>query len=125
MSPVPVLELQDVFVTQGFPQYTFVQPVEYTRLLVALRTAGRSIVVEGPSGIGKTTAVDRAIADAGISSKVLSLSARKPEDVNLISTLPSQLPYGIVVIDDFHRLSDSIKKDIADLMKVLADEGEA
>ncbi len=53
----PILELQQVFVLSGVPVYTFVQPVEYIQLLVALRTAGRGIVIEGPSGIGKTTAV--------------------------------------------------------------------
>ena len=123
MSHQQVLELQEVFVTQGFPQHTFVQPVEYTRLLVALRTAGRSVVVEGPSGIGKTTAVNQAIADAGISDRVLLLSARKSEDTKLIRDLPGFLPFGVVVVDDFHRLEDSVKKEIADLMKTLADEG--
>lgn len=123
MSDQQILELQEVFVTQGFPQHTFVQPVEYTRLLVALRTAGRSVVVEGPSGIGKTTAVNQAIAETGISDRVLLLSARKPEDTKLIHDLPTLLPFGVVVIDDFHRLDKSVKKDIADLMKTLADEG--
>ena len=121
----PILELQDVFVLSGFPRHTFVPPVEYTRLLVALRTAGRSIVVEGPSGIGKTTAVVNAITEAGISERVLSLSARKSDDVNLIHELPRQLPFGTVLIDDFHRLDDPSKEEIADLMKTLADEGAA
>ena len=67
MNPLPIYELQDVFKLSGIPHYTFVPPVEYTRLLVALRTPGRSIVVEGPSGIGKTTAVVNAISEAGIS----------------------------------------------------------
>lgn len=125
MSVHPILELQDVFVLSGVPQLTFVQPVEYTRLLVALRTPGRSIVVEGPSGIGKTTAVVNAISEAGISERVLSLSARKKDDVNLIHELPSQLPFGTVLIDDFHRLDDPSKQEIADLMKTLADEGAA
>jgi len=123
MSEHPVLELQDVFVLSGVPRQTFVQPVEYTRLLVALRTPGRSIVVEGPSGIGKTTAVVNAISEAGMSERVLSLSARKTDDVNLIHALPGQLPFGTVLIDDFHRLNDPSKKNIADLMKTLADEG--
>lgn len=123
MNDMTILELQDVFVLSGVPRYTFVQPVEYVRLLVALRTAGRSIVVEGPSGIGKTTAVVKAIEEAGITARVVSLSARKKEDVAFIQDLPNQLPLGTVIIDDFHRLDDDVKKAIADLMKTLADEG--
>lgn len=118
----PPPQVQEVFVQSGLPTYTFVQPIEYDRLLVALRTAGRSIVVEGPSGIGKTTAITNAIQSAGLSDKVLALSARKKEDVNLIRDLPNMLPFGIVLIDDFHRLDDAVKSEIADLMKTLADE---
>ncbi|WP_374691420.1 TIR domain-containing protein [Accumulibacter sp.] len=125
MNGLPILELQYVFVLSGFPRHTFVQPVEYTRLLVALRTPGRSIVVEGPSGIGKTTAVENAISEAGISDRVLSLSARKSDDLQIIHELPAQLPFGTVLIDDFHRLDDPSKHAIADLMKTLADEGAA
>lgn len=123
MTNSSTVELQQVFVLSGIPTYTFVQPVEYTQLLVALRTPGRGIVVEGPSGIGKTTAVMQAISEAGLDKKVLSLSARKKEDVALIAELPNQLPLGTVIVDDFHRLDGGIKHQIADLMKVLADEG--
>ena len=120
-----MVKLQDVFVLSGVPTHTFVKPVEYPQLLVALQTHGRGIVVEGPSGIGKTTAVSRAIVEAGLNEHVLSLSARKRADVELIADLPGQLPFGTVIIDDFHRLSDSAKAQIADLMKTLADEGTA
>ncbi|MBS1187590.1 MAG: ATPase [Burkholderiaceae bacterium] len=116
-------ELQDVFVLSGIPTITFVQPIEYTRLLVALKTNGRGIVVEGPSGIGKTTAVINSIKDAGLSERVLVLSARKQDEVELIKELPKQIPFGIVVIDDFHRLEVDVKMQIADVMKALADEG--
>lgn len=125
MDATPAIELQDVFVTSGIPRHTFVPPVEYTRLLVALRTRGRSIVIEGPSGIGKTTAVLNAISEAGLSDRILSLSARKNDDIMIIKELPSQLPFGTVLIDDFHRLDDPVKHAIADLMKTLADEGAA
>lgn len=125
MSSSPIFELQNVFVLSGVPEHTFVQPVEYTRLLVALRTDGRSIVIEGPSGIGKTTSVIKAISEAGLAERVLSLSARKNDDIAVIRDLPRQLPVGTVVIDDFHRLDNDSKKELADLMKTLADEGAA
>ena len=118
------LQLQEVFVLQGVPEHTFVEPTEYTQLLVALRTAGRNIVVEGPSGIGKTTAVMKALVDAGINNQVLQLSARNPNDLELIEALPQSLPIGIVLIDDFHRLNDNLKRIIADLMKLLADRSD-
>lgn len=123
MDNIPVLGVQDVFVQTGVPEHTFVQPVEYTRLLVALRTPGRSIVIEGPSGIGKTTSASKAIAEAGLAGRVLSLSARRGTDLDLIQDLPNQLPLGTVVIDDFHRLSEDSKRELADLMKTLADDG--
>ncbi len=125
MSDRSILELQDVFVLSGIPKHTFVQAMEYPRLLVALRTRGRSIIVEGPSGIGKTTAVINAIAEAGLSDKVIQLSARKPADIVFIKELPDQVPFGTVLVDDFHRLDTDTKRTIADLMKTLADEGAA
>lgn len=125
MADRPILELQDVFVLSGVPKHTFVQAVEYPRLLVALRTPGRSIIVEGPSGIGKTTAVFNAITEAGLTDRIISLSARKPADIAFIKELPGQVPFGTVLVDDFHRLDTNTKRAIADLMKTLADEGAA
>ena len=115
-------ELQEVFTVSGLPQYTFVPPVEYTRLLVALKTPGRGIVIEGPSGIGKTTAVVKALEQAGITGNVIKLSARKAEDVAFVKELPVMQPFGVVIIDDFHKLPAATKGAIADLMKILADE---
>lgn len=118
-------ELHEVFTISGIPKYTFVKPKEYPRLLMALKTPGRGIVVEGPSGIGKTTAITKAIEEVAPLAHVLKLSARKRDDVDLIKQLPDMQPLGTVVIDDFHKLPDTEKRQIADLMKVLADEGRA
>lgn len=115
------LELEKVFKRSGTPTYTFVKPDEYTRLLVALRTAGRCVVIEGPSGIGKTTAVLQAISELGLKDKALILSARKKEDIDIICDLTSMGEIGLVVIDDFHRLDDSNKEKLSDFMKYLAD----
>lgn len=49
--------LHEVFKDSGVPTYTFVKPMEYRKLLVSLRTQGKGLVVEGPSGIGKTSSI--------------------------------------------------------------------
>ncbi|POZ51940.1 TIR domain-containing protein [Methylovulum psychrotolerans] len=116
------VKLEEVFKVGGVPTHTFVEPVEYNQLIVALRTPGRGIVVEGPSGIGKTTALMRAIDKLCIKEDVINLSGRRTQDIDLIKELPNMGDVGIVLIDDFHRLDNKIKQDIADHLKLLADE---
>ena len=114
--------LEHVFKTSGIPTHTFVEPLEYRALLVALRTPGRGVVIEGPSGIGKTTSVTRALDELESADSVLKLSARRGSDRELIESLPDLGETGVVVIDDFHRLPDDVKVQVADHMKLLADE---
>lgn len=114
------VRLEEVFKLNGIPSYTYVEPVEYSRLLVALRTAGRGVVVEGPSGVGKTTAVVKALEK--LEQDHIALSARRAADRGLIEEIPRLTGSGVVIIDDFHRLSDDTKSEIADYLKVLADE---
>jgi Holliday junction resolvasome RuvABC ATP-dependent DNA helicase subunit len=118
-----MLQLEDVFKTSGIPTYTFVPPVEFTRLKVYLRDNTRGLIVEGPSGIGKTTSIIKALEAINISGDVLSLSARKPDDVELITQIPSLSDFGTIIIDDFHKLDDTIKANLADFMKTVADLG--
>lgn len=116
--------LEDVFKLSGVPEITFVEPVEFSRLLVALRTKGRGVVIEGPSGIGKTSAVTKALGRLGPDGEeqALRLSARRRDDRDIIAELPHMEGAGVVVIDDFHRLDVDIRLSIADHLKVLADE---
>ena len=122
---MPTRRVEDVFKISGVPTYTFVRPSEFDRLKVALRTSGRGVVVEGPSGIGKSTAVTKVLDDLGIGRDVVKLSARDPADIEYIDLLPELSPFGTVIIDDFHRLNDSTKAQIADLLKVTADVEDA
>lgn len=115
------LRVEEVFKTSGIPTHTFVRPAAFSRLKVALRSPGRGVVVEGPSGIGKSTAIDRALNDLGLDSDVIRLTAREPMDVEFIETLSDLGDFGTVVIDDFHRLEEAVKSRIADLLKVTAD----
>jgi hypothetical protein len=118
--PSPLLE--EVFKTSGVPSFTFVEPKEYADLLLSFRTPGRGAVIEGPSGIGKTTAVETALARLGMTGAVTKLSARRPKDVEYIEALPTLGSAGTVIVDDFHKLKDATRAALADYMKTLADE---
>jgi hypothetical protein len=113
--------LEEVFGLSGIPTHTFVEPMRYTEIKVSIRTPGRCMVVEGPSGIGKTTTITKAISELGINEHLLNLSARRKDDLEFIAALPDMPRIGTVIIDDFHRLDDSIKVRLSDFMKVLAD----
>lgn len=114
--------IDEVFKKSGVPTHTFVHPSEYGRVVVALNTPGRCMIVEGPSGIGKTSCVKKALDDANLSDSCLFLSARKPGDTDLIRELPSMRAIGVVVVDDFHRLPTVAKQQLTDFVKTLADE---
>lgn len=113
--------IEDVFTTSGVPTVTYVQPKEFLQLKVAIRTRARCVVVEGPSGIGKTTAIHKVMDSLNLQNAHL-LSARKKGDVELIKQVSSGDFQGIIIIDDFHRLDQSIKEDISNVMKALADD---
>ena len=115
--------VEEVFRLSGLPTYTFVEPVRYEEIKVSVRTPGRCSVIEGPSGIGKTTTVTKAIEAIDLQDRVMSLSARRAADVELIAELPAMQDIGTVIVDDFHRLSDEIKGRLSDYMKVLANSG--
>ncbi|MFG3036017.1 TIR domain-containing protein [Streptomyces sp. NPDC048330] len=119
--PVSVSRVEEVFKISGVPTHTFVKPSEFSRLKVALRSPGRGVIVEGPSGIGKSTAVNKALRENGMDGDIAFLSARSPGDVEYIELLHELGHFGTVVIDDFHRLQDSVKAQISDLLKVMAD----
>ena len=76
----------------------------------AIATPGRGVVIEGPSGVGKTTAVRQALAEAGQSGHQYSqvgehiLTAKSPDDVKSLSHI-EKWHTGAVVIDDFHCLN--------------------
>ncbi|MFT3786034.1 MAG: TIR domain-containing protein [Tepidisphaeraceae bacterium] len=114
--------LEEVFKIGGVPTYTFVEPEEFPRLKVSLRTPGRPVIIEGPSGIGKTSAVRTALKELGMSSSVTPLTPRKVADIDYIRELPSLGDVGTVIIDDFHKLPNELRATIADYAKHLADE---
>ena len=65
---MPPPRLEEVFKLSGIPTYTLFVLSSSEKLLIALRTPGRGVVIEGPSGIGKTTAVTKSFGGAKFGS---------------------------------------------------------
>jgi len=116
-----ILKLQQVYKINGFPEHTFVYPKEYNQLFVALDTPGRNIIIEGPSGIGKTSSIKKALQEANFAETPEILSARKSGDAERINEV-SEGKFTLTIIDDFHRLSTEIKEKLANLLKTMADD---
>jgi TIR domain len=119
----PAHELHDVFKRSGIPTVTFVEPEDFDRLILSLRQPGRGIVIEGPSGIGKTSALRQALknleGDTTL-ARVPILNARQPDDVERLRAL-SSWHRGTVAIDDFHRLEPALRDRIGNYVKYLGD----
>lgn len=117
--------VEDVFKDTGIPTFTFVESKEYMRTKVALRTQGKGVIIEGPSGIGKTSCVKKIIENLG-DIKPRFLSPLKPSEMQIINKIiecPDNA--GTVIIDDFHRLDEYTKHQFANILKTGADESRS
>jgi hypothetical protein len=113
--------LVEVFKVSGVPSITFVEPPDFYQLKLALEQPGRGVVIEGPSGVGKTTALQTAVRQVfGDSAEFQVLSARSATHVARLADLRSWHRGGVAV-DDFHRLPADLRADLADYIKLLAD----
>lgn len=117
--------VEEVFRTEGIPEFTFVRPSNFNEILVDIRTPGKPIIIEGQSGTAKTTTakniLEKCLPDAGFHY----LSARRTADVPKIIALAEGGATGRFIIDDFHRLDDGTQARIADLAKLAAEEDDA
>ncbi len=121
---MPDPKLEDVFKSSGIPTYTFVHSVDFDRLVSSLpQTAGSVVVVEGPAGIGKTTAVSRALDQIGVPGELKWFDGKARLDSYLIADRSAWPSPGTVVIDNFHWLSTCIQKIFVKQVESLT-EGE-
>ncbi|MEK6758716.1 MAG: hypothetical protein AABY51_03000 [Deltaproteobacteria bacterium] len=116
--------VEKVFVTEGEPEFTFVQPPNFNEIFLDIRRAGKPVIIEGQSGTGKTTCVKKILVKLGSSLQAIYLTARSATDVGRIEAIVLSRPAGIFVIDDFHRLSEQLQIKLADLAKVAAESAD-
>jgi MoxR-like ATPase len=82
-----VLLLEEVFRTEGLPEFTFVPAPNYNEILLDVRRAGKPVILEGQSGTGKTTCVRRIIAELDDGTNTEYLTARNPVHISRIETI--------------------------------------
>lgn len=114
--------VEEVFVTEGLPRFTFVKPPNFNEILIDIRHPGKPVIVEGQSGTGKTTCVRKVLEQLGGAAPEY-LTARSATDIHRIEEIArSNLP-GRFVIDDFHRLASETQAELANLAKFAAEAG--
>ncbi len=114
--------IEEVYKTEGVPEFTFVRPPNYNEILVDIRNPGKPVVIEGQSGTGKTTVAKKILEQAFPNQEFEYLTARKASDIPKIIEISDGKITGRFVIDDFHRLDNDIQERIANIVKVSAEE---
>jgi hypothetical protein len=121
--------LGDVFKTVGLPPYTYVKPSYYGEVRSDIQQPGRHVLIEGPSGIGKTCVVFKVFEDiawsdgqqyAYLSGRDAGVSARIDQflETSLLGNAPTP---ALMVVDDFHLLPFDKRAEIGSKLKRLSD----
>lgn len=118
-QPAPAgTPIEEIFRRQGIPELTYVEPEQSRGIRLALRTMGRGLVVEGPTQIGKSTVVRKALEGA----KVQEIDCRHPRfRAKLQALLDAWDLEGHLVIEDAHLIPADLLGELARFMRWLAD----
>lgn len=122
-------KLDEVFKTVGLPPYTYVKPTYYGEVRADISQPGRHILIEGPSGIGKTCVVFKVFEDLKYEQgKQFNYLSCRDEDAEYkineffkvagSGAIPSP---SIIVIDDFHLLTTHRRAEIGSQLKRISD----
>ena len=114
--------VEEVFRTEGVPEFTFVKPPNFNEILVDIRNEGKPTIIEGQSGTGKTAVAKKIIEKVFPHGGFDYLSARTAGDMPKIIAIAEGKLQGKWIIDDFHRLDTGIQEQVANLIKVAAED---
>jgi len=121
--------LADVFKTVGLPPYTYVKPTYFGEVRADIEQPGKHLLIEGPSGIGKTCIVYKVFEEIGWSPpqnfdyvSCRDTDASQKIDAFFSATADGKAPESpVIVIDDFHLLTTSRRAEIGASLKRLSD----
>lgn len=123
-------QLQEVFKTVGLPPYTYVKPEYYGEVKGDVLQEGRHLLIEGPSGIGKTCVVFKVFEELAW-DKGTDFGYVSCRDLGAIDAISDFLKTALsgdpmrmrrLVIDDFHLLSKDTRAEIGSNLKRLSDQ---
>jgi SpoVK/Ycf46/Vps4 family AAA+-type ATPase len=122
-------KLEDVFKTVGLPPYTYVKPAYYGEVRADISQPGKHLLIEGPSGIGKTCVAFKVFEELrwGKDDRFSYVSCRDGDATNRIDAFfaiagRGEIPTpSVVVIDDFHLLTTARRAEIGSALKRLSD----
>ena len=126
------LSINDIFQLNGPPTITFVEPPRFEELKLELATMGTGLIVEGPSRVGKSTAVKKAMEKirAPIARQIW-WDGRTPPTLDELQQKLAELrtvqEHTWLFIDDFHYLAEdaALCRALAFGIKGLADQGNS
>jgi len=122
-------ELGDVFKTVGLPPYTYVKPPYYGEVRADIVQPGKHLLIEGPSGIGKTCIAFKVFEEIDWSqgTNFKYVSCRDPHAEETVKAFFDAAIGGgtpappVIVVDDFHLLTARRRADIGSALKRLSD----
>lgn len=122
-------KLGDVFKTVGLPPYTYVKPKHFGEVRADISQAGKHLLIEGPSGIGKTCVVFKVFEELQWSQgrDFTYVGCRDQNAEQIVEDFLKNAAAGnalspcVLVIDDFHLLSQTKRMEIGSTLKRLSD----
>ncbi|MCE5272337.1 TIR domain-containing protein [bacterium] len=122
-------KLVEVFKTIGLPQYTYVKPAHYGEVRADVEQPGKHLLIEGPSGTGKTCVIYKIFEDLKWTNGTdfLYVSCRDANAEIQINNFFECISNSVspscpmIVIDDFHLLSVTRRMQIGGNLKRLSD----
>lgn len=122
-------KLNEVFKTVGLPPYTYVKPSFYGEVRADIEQPGKHLLIEGPSGVGKTCVVFKVFEELGWMKgrDFQYVSCRDPDPESHIRPFFDAAASGgspappVLVLDDFHLLPISRRAEIGSALKRMSD----